>query len=368
MAPWAAILLCPALVSCGDSNPEITQPHRIRTEVDAPRVNASESERFGMRPQQPSPEPRKPPTAEELFDWVTPEGWETLESSQYRMVNLKVGDVECYLTNVVGDETERNINRWRQQMGAPVLTSEEIEALKSTTLFGQEAYRMDVSGSYTGMSGDSLEDARMLTVIANFPSFALTVKMVGPRDQVETQTAGFELFTGSLTFSRELAQSVSQRDDESDPHAGHNHAPGEGHGAPEAATGELAWDVPSGWQNAGPRTMRHVTFTMEAHPEVECYITILPTPAGLPLDNLNRWLGQVGLDPISAAGMQALTPIPLLGNPVGLLEAMGESSAILATQFAGPQETLFVKMTGPPEGVAAQRSNFIEFCSSLRQE
>lgn len=366
MAPWAAALLGAALVSCGDSNPEITRPHRIRTEVDAPRVNATEAERFGMRPQRDPQASAKPPTAEELFDWVTPEGWQTLEPSQYRMVNLKVGDVDCYLTNVVGDETERNINRWRQQMGAPVLTSEEVQALKSTTLFGQEAYRMDVSGSYTGMSGDSVEDARMLTVIANFPSFALTVKMVGPRDQVEAQTDNFELFTGSLAFSRELAQSVSQRDDPSDPHAGHNHAPGEGHDAP-ADSGELAWDVPSGWQDAGPRTMRHVTFSMASDPDVECYITILPTPAGLPLDNLNRWLGQVGLDPINTAGMQALTPISVLGNRSGLLEAMGESSAILATQYAGPQETLFIKMTGPTEGVAAQRSNFIQFCSSLRQ-
>jgi len=345
--------------ACSDQNPTITRPHRIRTDVDAPALNASEAQRFGMSKQAP----KQQVSPDELFDWTMPDGWQKQPSSQYRLINLKVGEVECYLTNVVQGEAVLNINRWRRQMGQAALDEAAIEELKGASLLGREGYRMDVSGSYAGMNGKALDDARMLTVYADFPGFAMTVKMVGPREAVEAQTANFEVFTNSVAFKQDLAGRIAQEDE----HAGHNHPQGEGH-ANGTANGPLAWDVPSGWEDAGARQMRHVTFTMAENPGVECYITLLPGQAGSVLDNINRWAKQVGQPALSQADVDGLPSIELLGKPAAVLEGYAAESALIATQMALPGGVMFVKLSGSPDGVRAQKDNFIAFCASLRNE
>ena len=139
--------------------------------------------------------------------YETPEGWTVLESAMMRDVNLSFGENgegECYLTRLpgAGGGLDANVNRWRNQMGAEPLSSEEIAALPKKPLFGQEATFIQVDGNFGGMGGGAAkENYRLLGLILSSDVGAVFVKMTGPKELVEANTAGFDQFTSSLDVS-----------------------------------------------------------------------------------------------------------------------------------------------------------------------
>ena len=118
--------------------------------------------------------------------------------------------------------------------------------------------------------------------------------------------------------------------------------------------------------------MRLVTFTIG---EAECYVTVLSGGGGGVPMNLNRWLGQLGLPPLSEETLQNMTPINMLGAPTPLLEAAGTYTgmsgdprpgyALLGIASVVSGQGVFVKMIGPDAEITAEKENFIAFCESL---
>ena len=101
-----------------------------------------------------------------------------------------------------GGGLDANVNRWRNQMGAEPLSSEEIAALPKKPLFGQEATFIQVDGNFGGMGGGAAkENYRLLGLILSSDVGAVFVKMTGPKELVEANTAGFDQFTSSLDVS-----------------------------------------------------------------------------------------------------------------------------------------------------------------------
>ena len=102
--------------------------------------------------------------------------------------------------------------------------------------------------------------------------------------------------------------------------------------------------------------------------------------AGGSLDaNVNRWRGQMGLEPATEAEIAALTTRPLFGIPAyivdvtGAFKGMGAAEAQADYRLLGlilpvgqTGQSLFVKMIGPQQLVADNESNFHAFCDSLR--
>jgi hypothetical protein len=67
----------------------------------------------------------------------------------------------------------------------------------------------------------------------------------------------------------------------------------------------LSWALPEGWvHEEGKSPLRYATlrFGTRDHP-LEVTVTGLGAEAGSPLDNINRWRGQIGLKPIAKADM-----------------------------------------------------------------
>jgi hypothetical protein len=69
--------------------------------------------------------------------------------------------------------------------------------------------------------------------------------------------------------------------------------------------GEPTWKLPEGWVEKGPAPLRFATIEVPAPAmPLDLSISSLPTPAGdeqpFVLANVNRWRGQLGLEPLTA--------------------------------------------------------------------
>ncbi|NLT69213.1 MAG: hypothetical protein GXX91_00800 [Verrucomicrobiaceae bacterium] len=196
------------LAACGDSG---TTPGLIqRTLSDSEKsfkLAESSTERFRY---QTTPAAGGAASAEgnagtPTLIYDTPDGWVEKPGSMMRDINFTIGEkgeAECYVARLpgAGGGLLANVNRWRAQMGAAPLTEEEVAALPTKPLFGQEARYVIVDGSYTpGMgSTDTFENYRLLGLILASDAGAVFVKMTGPKDLVVAHEAAFDQFTRSI--------------------------------------------------------------------------------------------------------------------------------------------------------------------------
>jgi len=364
LAGWTGV------VGCGEpsSSYSIQEVRVVQRVEEAPHWNATLAERFAMRVPQPV---RK-------LAWETPAGWSEEPPTNMRSASFRVGDVECYLTELGGDGggLAANVNRWRSQLGLELLEPEEIGDLDSGQFMGEAATLVDFEGTYSGMSGtDPRGGYRLVGWLSFADQGARFLKMTGPAEQVAAELDNFHALARSFRSGAATAAA--------DPHAGHDHGPGEHHDEPvsygdspssDPRTG-LGWSAPSGWLRAPERSMRVVTFHTDASRTAECYVTLLGGDGGGLLDNVNRWRGQLGAPPLSAGDLRELETVDMLGVEGVLVEATGsysgmsgeqvENAGLLGAVATLPEGTVFVKMVGEREAVQAAGPAFREFCRSL---
>ncbi len=96
-------------------------------------------------------------------------------------------------------------------------------------------------------------------------------KMMGPAEEVSKQEAAFDAFVSSIEIGNQKNRPVS-------------------------------WRLPEGWRE-GPQKGRYATLlTSPAKDAVELAVS---TAGGNLLDNVNRWRGQVGLEPVKQENLEA---------------------------------------------------------------
>lgn len=136
------------------------------------------------------------------FKWTDPPGWEKTENRSMRLVTFTTqnGTVECYASLLSGPAggVEANINRWRQQMAQPALTAEQISALKKIKMLGKDSPLVEITGEFSGMSGQAVPGQKMLGVVCPLEQQTVFVKMVGPEAGVTPETDHFTAFCESF--------------------------------------------------------------------------------------------------------------------------------------------------------------------------
>jgi hypothetical protein len=160
----------------------------------------------------------------------------------------------------------------------------------------------------------------------------------------------------------------------------HNHAHAGMPAAGAASTGlpKLEWETPVGWAEAASSAMRIANFTLPSVPGAECYLTVLPGDGGGVLANVNRWRGQMSLEPIDQAALDALPRKPMLGGEAvftvldGTFGGMrgdqkSENYRMLGAAIVVDGFSYFVKLTGPADAIASEEANFDIFVGSLRK-
>ena len=142
--------------------------------------------------------------------------------------------------------------------------------------------------------------------------------------------------------------------------------------APSAAANELHWTVPEGWKEAPAQQMRFATFIVnEGEPKVELTVIPLGPESGDVLANVNRWEGQIGLQPSPKEKLGAVVRHQKVdGLEVDVVDLTGPQDAnprqrMLAAIVPHGGRIWFFKMTGPVDIVSAQKEKFDAFIASL---
>lgn len=316
------------------------------------------------------------------FIWDTPEGWTAKAPTSMRVANFQVGETseaECYLTVLagMGGGLVSNVNRWREQIGLPPQSEAEILALPQRLLFGNEATIIELEGAFKGMGDVAEAGYGLLGAILSMSEGTLFVKLTGPIETVRANRAEFDQFCDSLDKKMPGAPEHDHAPRAGQPQPGETPAASPA-GTTSASSGGLAWDAPNGWEEQPARSMRVVSYQIGTVSGSECYITVLGGDAGGVEANINRWHTQVGSEELSPAEIADLPMLSILDVPSPWMEAYGDFSGMGAEDQSDAgilgaicnlgDQTLFIKMLGSSELLKAERTNFIQFCESLRVE
>ena len=121
-----------------------------------------------------------------------PIGWRRLPGTQFRLINYVAGEndsVEIVVGETQGDLLA-NANRWLGQFGlSPV---ESLEFLGRTEMLGKNAYLVEGDGTYSPGMGRPPKEGYAMTGVIRESSFNLiTLKMIGPAEEVKKQRDAF---------------------------------------------------------------------------------------------------------------------------------------------------------------------------------
>jgi len=144
-----------------------------------------------------------PSGSAEGLSWTTPAGWHETDPRPMRAVTFEIGadpKAECYVVQLGGTAggAFANINRWRGQMGQSALSDAEFQSLERISMLGTQAVVVEVLGTYTGMGDDLVEQASLLGAVCQLPQAAIFVKLIGPRELVDSSRQDFITFCQSL--------------------------------------------------------------------------------------------------------------------------------------------------------------------------
>ncbi len=168
-----ALLLTVCLAGCEDRE---IKTYTIAKEVEsAPQLPAPTS--IGMKPH-----------------WKTPAGWKELPPSGMRAASFTVENSKVDVSIVIFPGTAggllSNLNRWRTQMGLPVISSES--EIVTTSVNGQPVQIVELTST--------TEDKAMLGAIYLRDDQSWFLKLTGDKASVVEQKASFETLANSFEF------------------------------------------------------------------------------------------------------------------------------------------------------------------------
>lgn len=169
----------------------VTEIRAATTRDVAPKLFATSDERF--RDAKPSP-----------VKGETPDGWLVLPASQFRLLNYRFGESgmgEVWVSLAQGSVLD-NVNRWLKQFGASPVDQAGLEKLPKFSLAGSDGVLVTAEGDYAGpMNAPVKPGFAVAGVVASVGGQILTVKMVGPKAEVEAAKPVLETYAKNLRMA-----------------------------------------------------------------------------------------------------------------------------------------------------------------------
>ena len=141
-------------------------------------------------------------------------------------------------------------------------------------------------------------------------------------------------------------------------------------GAPPAVTeeapspGGLKYETPAGWTVKANGPMRLASLDI-FDGDQKCDVSIIKLgPDQSVIENVNRWRGQIKLDP-STEGELQLKPVQCGGHEGSLVQLVGEADTILGVIVPQSDATWFVKLQGPNALALRELEKFVAFTKSI---
>ncbi|HEY5312927.1 MAG TPA: hypothetical protein VIK18_10430 [Pirellulales bacterium] len=279
-----------------------------------------------------------------LPKWELPSGWHEEPGTAMRFATLRVPtagpSLELSVINLPSDNENKdqyllaNINRWRGQLGLPPTDLAELpKQLTTIKLKEGEAALVDFEGQSTsgGMGGGM--------------GGPLAGRRGGP-------------FSGDVTAEGRA------------PHPPTMAETGDAGGGQPA---EIHFDTPPGWHQAPAGGMRKAAFDI-GDPEKHALVTVIdlgPEAGGL-LANVNRWRGQLQLQPIGEDELEKqVKQLPVDGKQGQYVELFGPLTieprqATLAVMVEHGGLNWFIKLSGDASIARHEKPHFEHFVKSLQ--
>jgi hypothetical protein len=275
--------------------------------------------------------------------WETPKGWTEDKAGGMRLATLKipVGDdaapIEMSVIGLplVGDDWDAqvldNANRWRKQLQQPPLAADAAKAeLKPLADVAEGAVLFDTLGWFDGGTMAPFAGGMGAGGAAPFANAAppAAAPPAPPAQTPPTQSPPTE--------------------------------------PPAPREGALKYDLPEGWTEAPADPMRKVSLRTPGGAALSGFSFPLVGVMGDPLQNVNRWRGEIGLEPITADDLKTQSEeIKLLGGDGSYFELVGASESTHAVMLVRDNQVWFFKLRGSGDEVAKQRDAFKKWLGSL---
>jgi hypothetical protein len=144
-----------------------------------------------------------------------------------------------------------------------------------------------------------------------------------------------------------------------------------------AALPAPAWTVPSGWQEMPASEFLLAKFLIQGGGDAraEVNVTMLAGEGGGVLANVNRWRGQLGLDPLKdemeLAHLNPTVDLPgggrmTLVDFTGTDSKTGKPARLVGVILPLAGQTLFYKLMGDEQIVGQQKEAFTKFIQSAK--
>jgi hypothetical protein len=294
-----------------------------------------------------------PPTQATMV-WDVPEGWtRRAEPGQMRVATFDAGSGDDALEIAVstlgggGGGLLANINRWRGQIGlAPIEDADIDSRLEHISESALHAVYVDLQSDE-----GAAEPQRIIgAVIDDSAGGVWFVKATGDPTLLESHAAKIRAFAAS--FREEAAPATTAS-------------------APSSApTGD--WAAPSHWvRDNAASSFVLLAYDIPAEEGPSRFtVTSLAGDGGGDLANINRWRGQVGLEPIASLDMQESHDVQTASGATLRVYEIGPDAGadgprILAIIRHTNGNTLYYKFTGPAGAVERERSAFDDAVASL---
>lgn len=391
-----AVIACvtAVLTACGEESTE-PQPFPVvgTTRSEPAPLDVPAGEAIRLRVEKPRPPVAEAP-APLLYSAPLPTGWREVPPTQFRQWNLRVDahpGVEAWLSVMPAGSAADNIHRWRQQMGV-VAGAPEAGAVTQRPFAGGMGSYVGLYGTYTFQAGPQ-PNTGMLGIVSAEPGRTLSFKLVGPAEAVrELESEFLELAatvrgapvakepTPPLTppYEDSPAGAPSAAGSANDDDAGADDA---GAGGPSSAAGKIEaggyrFTMPEGWRIGGGVPFSSLTLEVGAPPPAILTVSTLAGTGGGLLMNAERWAGQLGAPAPTAADLEKLERIDVLGKPSPFLRLAGtmtqrdgsqipEAVMLIVTVSGLDSGTTFIKFLGSRAAIEREERAFRRFCDSL---
>lgn len=169
----------------------VTETRPESTRDTSPKLFATSDERF--RNAKPSP-----------VKGETPEGWLAVAPSEIRLLNYRFGESgmgEVWVSVSSGSVLD-NVNRWLNQFGAPTVDQAGLAKLRSVPIAGSSGTWVVAEGEYaSGMGAAPKPGFALAGVVCSLSGRIVTVKMVGPKEEVLAAAPVLENFAKGLKMA-----------------------------------------------------------------------------------------------------------------------------------------------------------------------
>lgn len=267
-------------------------------------------------------------------EYNLPDGWSATPGPPpvYETIKVSEDDAEASLTvtalpapqSAPLDYLKGNLNRWRRQLGLPPLTSQNwlTEAMESSEVV-------------------SIPKGNQFVTLVHYQG---TTEKHG-----QTEMLVAILSKSSLTGTAAMASSS-----------------GEGSPPPRPVSNVVKYEKPEGWQESEGSSMRLVSLAAQSGKGTADVSVIRLPGGGEMLPNINRWRGQVKLDPLNADELEETLEAIKVADYSGKLSSIeGPEESIMIAIIDIDDVKWFFKMQGPTEAVKAESEHFREFLDSV---